>query len=72
MFGLEASRQRTAAVISFNELLALALDPRGRPVSLRSSLNGEGILMGCLTHGESLCVCALSLSESYGDGLSVA
>jgi hypothetical protein len=50
MFGLEASRQRTAAVISFNELLALALalalDPQGRPVSLQSSLNGEGILVG--------------------------
>jgi hypothetical protein len=44
MFGLEASRQRTAAVISFNELLAL--DPQGRPVSLQSSLNGEGILVG--------------------------
>jgi len=48
MFGLEASRQRTAAVISFNELLALALalDPQGRPISLQSSLNGEGILVG--------------------------
>ena len=46
MFGLEASRQRTAAVISFNELLALAPDPQGRPVSLQSSLNGEGILVG--------------------------
>jgi hypothetical protein len=46
MFGLEASRQRTAAVISLNELLALALDPQGRPISLQSSLNGEGILVG--------------------------